>query len=166
MRRSKNKEVYMAGTQERSSITATKEKKRANAGYAVRSMGELLIVAGNDDCRYTDITTPLTRNNINMECFTTYRWGNETAFRIVTSDNRKARELLKFAGFEVQEHPVTLWYTKNEPGRFNKAADALARANIETYCTYSTSSSSDDTMIIAFDTNDTAKTSEVLCKIR
>ena len=156
----------MAGTQQRSSFNTGRGKTATGAEYAARSANELLIVTKNSDCRYTDITTPLTRNNVNMECFTTYRWGDETAFRMVTSDNRKARELLKFAGFEVWEHPVTLWYTKNEPGRFNKAADALARANIETYCTYSTSSSSDDTMIIAFDTSDTSRTSEVLCRIR
>jgi len=143
--------------------TYTKAKETP---FSAKTTGELLIVTHNTNTSYTDITTPLTRNNVNLECFTTYRWGGETAFRLVTSDNRKAREILKCAGYTVQESPVTLWYTKNEPGRFNKAMDALTKARIETYCTYSTSVPNSRTMIIAFDTNDTMKTSEVLSRIR
>jgi len=150
----------MGATETKGSRTTT------GTGYATRTTGELLVVASNTSTNYTTITSPLNRNDINLECFTTYKWGNETAFRLVTSDNRRAREVLKNAGFNVQETPVTLWYTRNEPGRFNKAADALAKAHIDTYCTYSTSTPDANVMIIAFDTNDPNRTSEVLSKIK
>ena len=149
-----------AGKSTYTAVTGTNGKR-----VATRTTGELLVVAKEASCDYTEITNPLTRNNINLECFTTYKWGEETAFRMVTSDNGRACEILRCAGFEVQESPVTLWYTRNEPGRFNKAADALSRANIETYCTYSTVAPNSNTMIIAFNTNDTGKTGEVLSKI-
>ncbi|MBN1282553.1 MAG: hypothetical protein JXA24_02125 [Proteobacteria bacterium] len=141
-------------------------KAGKNTGFSTRTTGELLVVARDTSTNYTNITTPLTRNNINLECFTTYKWGSETAFRMVTNDNRKAREVLRSAGYEVQETPVTLWYTRNEPGRFNKAADALTKARIDTYCTYSTAVPDSNLMLIAFDTNDANRTSEVLSRIK
>jgi len=154
----------MTGNANKSTYTNITEDK--DKGYTARTAGELLIVARDASQNYTGVTTPLTLNHVNLECFTTYKWGDETAFRLVTSDNRKAHEILKCAGFDVQENLVTLWYTKNKPGRFNKAVDALAREKIDTFCAYSTAVPNTNTMIIAFTTNDTAKTSEVLSKIR
>ncbi len=163
------KEDLMSTTTKRSPNTMSSTqvtRETRTTGYAARTTGELLIVATNTSTNYTTITSPLNRNNVNLECFTTYKWGNETCFRLVTDNNKKAYEVLKSAGYNVQETPVTLWYTKNEPGRFNKAADALAKAHIDTYCTYSTAMPDSNTMVIAFDTNDPNRTSEVLSKIK
>ncbi len=131
-----------------------------------RRTSELLVVTRTGVNTNAGITVPLSKNNINLECFTSYVWGTESAFRMVTSNNRKAQEVLRAQGYEVQESPVALWYTTNEPGTYTKAATALANANINTYCSYSTTVPGSDATIIAFNTNDPTRTIDVLNHLR
>lgn len=133
---------------------------------ATRKADELLIVAHTELGLLARLTNSLAKNNINIECFTAYEWGNEAAFRMVTDNNRKARDVLRSAGFTVQESPVALWYTKNEPGSLMKAASALANAHINTFCSYSTTMPETDCTVVTFNTNDTNKTIEVLNHIK
>lgn len=131
-----------------------------------RRADELLVVTHSEPGLFAKVTNPLGRNNINIECFTAYEWGTEAAFRIVTDNNKKARDVLRSAGFTVQENSVALWYTNNEPGNLMKATNALATAHINTYCSYSTAVPNSDSTVIAFNTNDTNRTIEVLNRIR
>jgi hypothetical protein len=131
-----------------------------------RKTEELLIVTRNDENTLARLTNPLSRNSISIECFTSYKWGEESAVRIVTDNNRKARELLRSAGYAVQENPVVLWYTRNEPGCITKAATALANAHINTFCSYSTGLPDSGNAVVAFDTNDANRTLEVLTNLR
>ncbi len=144
----------------KSTTTATTKSTTA------RKTDELLIVTRNDYGTLARVTNPLNKNNINIECFTAYEWGNEAAFRIVTDNNRKARDVLRSEGFNVQESPVAIWYTTNEPGRLVKAATALANAHINTFCSYSTMVPNSASTAITFNTNDTNRAIEVLKGIR
>lgn len=133
---------------------------------AARKMSELLVLTKNDLGMLARITTPLAKNNINIECFTGYEWNGEAAFRFVTSNNRRARELLASEGYNVQENPVVLWQTGNEPGRLRTATTALAEAKVNTYCAYSTTLPDSQTTAIIFNTNDSDRTMNVLKTIR
>ncbi|MFA4874087.1 MAG: hypothetical protein WC956_02545 [bacterium] len=146
--------------------TTKKTSTTTGKSGSTRKADELLVVTQNELGMMARLTTPLSKNNINIECFTAYEWGHEAAFRIVTDNNRKARDILRSEGFNVQENPVALWYTTNEPGRITKAAMALANAHINTFCSYSTGVPNSDATVIAFDTSDTKKTIEVLNNIR
>lgn len=126
---------------------------------------ELLIVTKNELGALAKITTPLARNNINIECFSGYEWCTEAAFRLVTDNNRKAQELLKTQGYNVQENPVCLWKTDNVPGRLSSATTALAEANVNTFSAYATSATGARTQTITLNTSDVERTTTVLRRI-
>jgi hypothetical protein len=146
--------------------TGTRTMTGRATGFKTRKANELLVITRRCDEALANLTNQLARNNINIECFTSYEWGNEAAFRMVTDNNKKARELLSGQGYTVQENPVTLWYTENTPGWFNKAATALARAHIDTFATYMTAQPDMNTTVVAFTTNDTTRTMELLSNLR
>ena len=127
---------------------------------------ELLVITRNELGAFARITTPLAKNSINIECFTGYEWSGEAAFRLVTSNNRKARELLKAEGYNVQENPIVLWTTPNTPGQLRNATTALAEARVNTYCSYSTSLPNTNTTVVAFGTTDTDRATEILKRLR
>lgn len=140
---------------------------KTTAGMSnTRKTTELLIVTRNELGALAKITTPLARNNINIECFTGYEWGGEAAFRFVTDNNKKARDLLKAAGYNVVEGPVTVWQMSNTPGMLMAATTSLAEANVNTFCAYSTASADDKTVIAVFNTNNSDRATDVLRKVR
>jgi hypothetical protein len=126
---------------------------------------ELLIVTKNELGMFARITTPLAKNNINIECFTGYEWGTEAAFRLITDNNRKAYDLLKREGYNVTETPVVLWQTNNTPGQMRAATTALAEAHVNTYCSYSTTMPGSDTTTVAFTTNNPDRVMDVLKRL-
>jgi hypothetical protein len=146
--------------------TTSRKTSTTTGSSMTRKADELLVVTRNSEGSFARLTGPLARNGINIECFTAYTWGNEAAFRIVTDNNRKARDLLRSEGYSVQETPVVLWYTKNEPGWVTKAATALANAHINTYSSYSTSEPNSNNTIVTFNTSDTNRTIDVLKNLR
>lgn len=137
-----------------------------SATGTTRKMSELLVITRNDLGTLARITTPLAKNNINVECFTGYEWNNEAAFRIVTDNNRRAGELLRAEGFNVQENPTVMWQTENTPGRLRTAATALAEANINTFCAYSTTPPNSRTTCVVFGTTDTDRTLSILKNLK
>ena len=126
---------------------------------------ELLVVTKNELGALARVTAPLAQNNINIECYSSYDWGNESAFRFITSDNRKARELLTKAGWNVQENPTVLWSVPNKPGALRRATGALAELKISIYASYSAVQPGDPSCTIAFTTSNPDKTAETLNRI-
>ena len=146
--------------------TTSKKTSTTGKNSTIRKTEELLVVTRNTEGTFARLTSPLSRNNINVECYTSYAWGNEAAFRLVTDNNRKARDILRAEGYQVQEVPVVLWYTKNEPGWLTKATTALANAHISTYSSYASALPNTDNTVVTFNTNDTNRTVEVLGNLR
>nr|HPM41844.1 hypothetical protein [bacterium] len=107
--------------------------KGGTAGKTTKTT-ELMVITGNELGAFARITTPLAKMKINVECFSGYEWSGEAAFRLVTDNNKKAAELLRREGFNVQENPIVLWTTENVPGQLNSATLALAEARVNTYC--------------------------------
>ncbi|HPQ80438.1 MAG TPA: hypothetical protein PLZ86_01805 [bacterium] len=139
--------------------------KSATAGKTTKTT-ELLVITGNELGAFARMTTPLAKNRINIECFSGYEWSGEAAFRIVTDNNRKASELLRREGFNVQENPVVLWTTENTPGQLDSATVALAEAKVNTYSSYSTNTPGSTTTTVAFGTNDADRASDILRRVR
>lgn len=126
---------------------------------------ELLVVTKNEMGALARATAPLSQGNINIECYCSYDWGNESAFRFITSNNRKARELLTKAGWNVQENPTVLWKTPNKPGVLRRATSALAEMKVNIYASYSAAQPGEPSCTIAFTTSDPDKTAATLNKI-
>lgn len=127
---------------------------------------ELLIITKNELGTLAKITTPLAKHNINVECFTGYEWSNEAAFRLITDNNKKAVEVLKQAGYNVQESPVVLWEVSNTAGQLRAATTALAEAKVNTFCSYSTSFPDSRSAVVAFNTNNPDRAMDVLKKFK
>jgi len=135
------------------------------ANTNTQKTSELLVVTRNETGALARVTAPLAQNNINIECYCSYDWGNESAFRFVTSNNKKARELLTKAGYNVQENPTILWTAPNKPGMLRKATGALAEMKVDIYASYSSANSGDPSGTIAFTTSDPNKTADTLNRI-
>lgn len=126
---------------------------------------ELLVVTKTGPGILAKLVAPLAQNNINVECFTGYEWGNEAAIRLVTDNNRKARDLLSKAGYNVHESPTVLWETPNSPGVLRKAASALAEQKVNIYCSYATGEAGAKSKV-AFTTSDADKTTATLERLK
>lgn len=135
------------------------------AGKVTKST-ELLLITRDELGTFARIATPLADQGINIECFTGYEWGTEAAFRIVTNNNRRAAEVLRGAGFPVQESPIVLWTAENRPGQFKAAATALAEARVNTHCVYQTANADSPTAVVAYNTNDPDRTMDILRRLR
>lgn len=134
----------------------------------VRSGTELLVVTRNELGSFAKLANVLTKNKVNIECFTGYEWGGEAAFRLVTDNNKKASSVISQQGFTVTESPVVLWYTSNDIGTISAASQALAKANINTYCTYSSTPSESvkkANTVIAFNTSNPEEALNVISNL-
>lgn len=132
---------------------------------SARKATEVLVVAGNELGLLARITGPLAKNKVNIECYTGYEWGNEAAFRFVTDNNKRAREILAAAGFNAQENQVVLWQTGNTPGQLRNAATALAEASVNTICSYSTTPVNSSSSVVVFNTSDADRTASILNRL-
>lgn len=149
----------------RSKATSTSSKKSSSFSKNVRTGTELLVVTNNELGSFAKLASALSKSKVSIECFTGYVWGSEAAFRIVTSDNKKASSVINAQGYSVTESPVVLWYTNNETSRISLASEALAKANISTYSTYSCSASDapkNTNTVVAFNTSDPASTASII----
>lgn len=127
---------------------------------------ELLIVTANELGAFARISAPLAKKGINVECFTAYEWNGEAAFRLVTNNNKKAREILEGEGHRIQENTSVLWTTENTPGRLSTVTTAMAEARINTHCAYGTTPIDAMTTRVVFTTDDADRTVEVLKRLR
>jgi hypothetical protein len=134
-----------------------------------RESSELMVVTRNEIGTFAKLSNVLAKNKVTMECFTGYEWGTEAAFRIVTDNNKKALNAITNAGFTATENPVVLWYTDGTPSRVSEATTALAYAGINTYCTYTNTACNAPnkaSTVIAFTTNNSTGTSNVLNSLK
>lgn len=130
-----------------------------------RKTTDLWVTTKNETGALAKLTTPLKTNNINVENYVAWEEGDTANFRFVTNDNTKAREIWTNAGYTVKEDPVVLWNTNNTPGTLNAGTTALAEANINTICTYATTTKDTNTTTVVFYTNNIDRTAEVLNNI-
>lgn len=131
----------------------------------VYTASELLIVASNELGGLARVTSQLSRHNINIESISAYAWGNEAAFRLMTSNNRMACDLLQQNGFNVQDNPVTVWVTENRPGKLNQATAALAESQINTASTYLLPGGDPSVAMVVFTTDNIERTADILNRI-
>ncbi len=77
-----------------------------------------------------EVTSILCRNNINMQAFSIAEGPEFGILRLIVSDNEAAQNLLKAAGFTVNETEVIGINTPNIPGALSSVMECLARENV------------------------------------
>ena len=129
-----------------------------------RKTTDLWVAMTNELGALSKLTTTLKTNNVNIESFVAWEEGKTANFRFVTSNNTKAKEVWTKEGYNVKEDTIVLWTTTNKPGTLNTGTTALAEANVNTICTYATTTGP-NTCTVAFYTDNPDRTTEILNKI-
>lgn len=127
------------------------------------TLTEELVVTGKDETgTLARATLPLKQNNINIECLCCYGIDGKATFHFVTSNNKKAKEVLTKNGWTVGENPAVWLQTDNTPGTLNKATSQLSEARINVEYCYSSSPSGSKTTSVVFHTANDKQACEIL----
>jgi len=94
------------------------------------------------------VTAPIAEARINVNAILAWRMEGKAIFHIITADNGMAREHLKKAGFETTEQEVVVVETENEAGTLFRAAQQLAKANVDLDYCYATAGPKGSTWIV------------------
>lgn len=109
---------------------------------------ELKVVAEDKAGTLARVTAPIAEARVNINACCAYRSGKNAEFLFITTDNTKAKENLKKAGFGVTEREVAVVETSNQAGTLFRAAQQLATAGVDLDYCYATAGSNGNTWIV------------------
>ncbi|MCK9615435.1 MAG: hypothetical protein M0R48_08025 [Candidatus Omnitrophica bacterium] len=117
---------------------------------------ELILTCDNKVGKLEELTTLLKEKNINLRGISAFVYDSKAAFRLITSDNIKAKEVIKKIGsLEMKE--VIIVDVPDEVGQLNLIAKKLKDANIDLTHIYGTTSKPHESAIIVFASSDNNK---------
>jgi len=117
---------------------------------------ELILTCDNKVGQLDELTSLLKGKNINLRGISAYIVDSRAVFRLITSDNAKAKEILKKIG-SLQTKEVVIVDIPDEVGQLNLIAKKLKDANIDLMHIYGTTSRPHESAIIVFASNDNNK---------
>jgi len=119
---------------------------------------ELLVITPNEVGMLAKITGAIAGGGVNITAICAYVVGDEGHFRIMTSDNTKAKSTLEPLGFKISEREVISVELENKIGATKELAGKLAQAGIDLKNIYgATSGTNSATLILTADNNQKAK---------
>jgi hypothetical protein len=122
---------------------------------------ELFITTENKVGKLEEVTSALAAANINIRGISAYGVGNKAYFRLITSDNAKAREILKKLG-TVETKEVVIVDMPDQVGQLKDLATKLKAANIDLTHIYGTTAKPQQSAIIVFSSNNNTKALELI----
>lgn len=122
---------------------------------------EIFITTDNKMGKLEEVTKLVTDSGINIRGLSAYAVGDKAYFRLITSDNTKAKEILKNVG-ALQTKEVIIADMPDEVGELNRLAAKLKAANIDLTHIYGTTSKPHQSAIIVFSSNNNSKALELL----
>lgn len=117
---------------------------------------ELILTCDNKVGRLDELTSLLKEKNINLRGISAYVVDSKAIFRLITSDNVKAKEALKKIG-SLEAKEVIIVDMPDEVGQLSLIAKKLKDANIDLMHIYGTTSKPHESAIIVFASNDNNK---------
>ena len=122
---------------------------------------ELILTVENKVGKLEEVTTLLKDKGINLRGIAAYVVNDKAMFRLITSDNSKAKEILKNLGtLAVKE--VVIVDIPDEVGQLNLIATKLKAAGLGLTHIYGTTSMPHQSAIIVFASTDNNKALEVI----
>lgn len=110
---------------------------------------EIKVVSDDKPGTLARVTAPIAEARVNVSAICAYKAGKGKAeLLFITSDNTKAKEGLKKAGFETTERDVVVVETENEAGTLFRAAQQLAQAGVDLDYCYATAGTKGATWIV------------------
>ncbi len=122
---------------------------------------ELILTVENKAGKLEAVTTLLKDKGINLRGISAYVIENKAIFRLITSDNSKAKEILKSLG-NLQTKEVIITDMPDEVGQLNLLAAKLKSAGLDLTHIYGTTSKPHQSAIVVFASNDNNKALEVI----
>lgn len=122
---------------------------------------EIFITTENKVGKLEEVTKSVMGNGINIRGISAYAVGDKAYFRLITSDNVKAKEILKKVG-ALQTKEVIIVDMPDEVGQLNNLAAKLKEANIDLMHIYGTTSKPNQSAIIVFSSNNNNKALELI----
>ncbi len=104
-----------------------------------------------------EISTSLADNAVNIETISAWIQDGKARFRIVTSDNATAMDVLKGKGYEVRENEVVLYELENRAGAAAEMTGKLAAAGISMKYIYGTTGAANAPALLVFGSDNNEK---------
>lgn len=100
------------------------------------------------------VASALARQKVNIDAISVCDTADSAAVRLVVSDTRKAKSVLKRFCSNVVESPVVAAFLPNRPGILAKAAAKISRAKINIEYVYGSTAKLGDRTLIIFRVSD------------
>jgi len=123
---------------------------------------EIIVKSEDKPGLLAQVTGPIAEARVNLNAVCAYRWEGKAQLHMLTSDNGKALEGLKKAGFTTEDHEVIVLETENEAGTLFRAAQQLSQAGVDLDYCYATSGNQPGTTWIVFSTDTVEKAMNVI----
>jgi hypothetical protein len=128
----------------------------------VAQVKELTIKATERVGQLADISKLMSEQNINLRAISAWIVGNESFFRIISSDNEKAKKILTDNDYQVQEQEVIVVKASNEVGQLAEITSKLKQEQINITHLYATVANDNDQTSIVMSCSDNQHAIEVL----
>ena len=122
---------------------------------------EILFTAENRMGKLEEVARLIKDSGINIRTISAWAVDDKAFFRLITSDNAKAKETLQSLG-NVESKEVVIVEMPDEVGQLYKLAAKLKEANIDLTHIYGTTSEPGKAAIIVFSSNDNEKALKVI----
>ena len=126
---------------------------------------EIIVTTENKVGQLEEVLSIIKDNGINIRSISAWAFEERAFFRLTTSDNLKAREILG-SRWEIEEKDVVIVDLPDEVGQLDIFASKLKENNIDLNYIYGTTSDPDKPAIIIFSSNNDDKAMEVLSAVQ
>ncbi len=130
-------------------MVAIAEQKKASI-LAVERGQEVVVTRKNDVGILFQISTLLSNNGVNILGVSAGVCGEDCLIRLITDDNRKAKDVLAANSFLSEEESVILVDLANRPGTLKQVTKALAQEGIDIRHIYAATDKEQDKCLLVF----------------
>lgn len=122
---------------------------------------ELLLIADNKVGTLTEIARQVKDNGLNIRAISAWAFDDKAYFRLVVSDESKAREVLQNLG-KLEEKEVLIVDIPDESGQLFSLTSKLKDNNIDIRYLYGTSSQSGSSAIVILSSDSDQRALEII----
>lgn len=123
--------------------------------------GELFLTTDNKVGKLEEISRLVKAEGVNIRAISAYVVGDQAFFRLVTSDNDKAKQALSSLG-SIEDKEVVIVDMPDKVGELYSVASKLKEAAIDLSYIYGTTSEPDKPAVIIFSSDDNDKALQVI----
>lgn len=124
-------------------------------------VNQLAVFLENKPGKLDELIRIIADANINLSSLNIADTADFGIVRIITDDNKKAKEVIREAGFTCSSQDLVAASVSNKPGMLAKVLDALAKEKLSIEYIYSYDKG-DDSNLILFKTADIKKAEEIV----